>query len=101
VAATQARPGVLIHDTASGAPLAGIPLVAVAEYEPLRTALEESPDETPPKRVAGPRVSLGMLASDHAGYLSFSLRPLGLQEAQMVSDLKVKNRAGALVDHAA
>jgi hypothetical protein len=94
--ATQKRLGVLVHDVGSGSPLAGLPLVAVAAYEPTPPNPPESPDQVPSVVSAGPRVPLGLLASDHAGYVSFSLRPLGLKAAQTLTDLKVANRLAQL-----
>ena len=69
----QQGPGrccVLISNDASGAPLAGVPIYAFAEA---------SISQVGTQTVTTTSIPLGMLASDHCGYLSWDLEPLRRQ----------------------
>ena len=95
--------GVLAQDRATGALLPGVPLVAFAEYAPaVQQAGELHYSAVPPEwdllasfdpaaaahdTSGRRRVPLGLVASDHAGYASFSLRALGLPPAKTIAEL--------------
>lgn len=91
--------GVHIFDP-RGRILPGIPLVATAEYAPV-PLLEAPPGPVPPDLLSpsgAHRIGLGLLATDHAGYASFSLRRIPVDGLAHLWVEVLGNDAGTPVD---
>lgn len=74
VLSTPIHLGVFLFERETGKPLAGIPFSATAEY-------------LPTAQFHKGQYPLGMLATDHVGYLSFDLGPLKLQGEQNLENI--------------